>query len=206
MPRATFSQIVNRSMSEVLTRSLATSFSALLPITALMLFGGETLRDFGFALLVGTISGAYSSIFIASPVLSLWKEREPVYRRRRRLALADHGGKVPAFADVSLGTAERGDGAGSTPEESPLPDAGRRGTRGAQPGARQRLGRAARESPPTEDGAASSNRPAGPPSAAGSNGESTPGPGGRDGKGSTEARRGRSGAGAKRKRRRHGRR
>ncbi|HSO98091.1 MAG TPA: protein translocase subunit SecD, partial [Solirubrobacteraceae bacterium] len=78
MPRATFSQIVNRSMSEVLTRSLVTSFSTLIPIAALMLFGGQTLKDFGFALLVGVASGAYSSIFIASPVLTHWKEREPV--------------------------------------------------------------------------------------------------------------------------------
>ena len=70
MPRAAFSQIANRSMSEVLTRSLATSFSTALPILALMLFGGETLRDFAFALLVGVISGAYSSIFIATPVLT----------------------------------------------------------------------------------------------------------------------------------------
>src|SRR4028119_677434 len=61
MPRATYSQIVNRSMSEVLTRSLATSFSTLMPIGALLLFGGETLRDFAFALLVGVASGAYSS-------------------------------------------------------------------------------------------------------------------------------------------------
>src|SRR5207244_1741720 len=77
MPRAAFSQIVNRSMSEVITRSLATSFSTALPILALLLFGGETLKDFAFALLVGVISGAYSSIFIASPVLTHWKEREP---------------------------------------------------------------------------------------------------------------------------------
>src|SRR3954463_10104499 len=48
MPRATFSQIVNRSMSEVIVRSLVTSLSTLIPITALMLFGGGTLRDFGF--------------------------------------------------------------------------------------------------------------------------------------------------------------
>jgi len=108
MPRATFTQIVNRSMSEVLTRSLVTSLSTLLPISALMLFGGETLRDFGFALLIGVLSGTYSSIFIASPVLSAWKEREPIYRRRRLLALEDHGGVVPAFTDDSLG--DRGDG------------------------------------------------------------------------------------------------
>src|SRR4051812_28308558 len=82
MPSAAFSQIVNRSLSEVLTRSLATSFCTLLPVLSLMLFGGETLRDFAFALLVGIASGTYSSIFIATPVLAHWKEREPVYRAR----------------------------------------------------------------------------------------------------------------------------
>src|SRR5207249_3002872 len=79
MPRATFSQIVNRSMAEVLSRSLATSFSTLLPVTALLFFGGQTLRDFAFALLVGIASGTYSSIFIASRVLTAWQAREAVY-------------------------------------------------------------------------------------------------------------------------------
>jgi SecD/SecF fusion protein len=100
MPRATFSQIVNRSMSEVLTRSIVTSSSTLMPIAALMLFGGETLRDFGFALLVGVASGTYSSVFIAAPVLVHWKERETVYRRRRRIIMDEHGGEVPPFADI----------------------------------------------------------------------------------------------------------
>ncbi|MEA2409485.1 MAG: SecD/SecF fusion protein, partial [Thermoleophilaceae bacterium] len=103
MPRAAFSQIVNRSMSEVITRSLVTSLSTLLPILALMLFGGETLRDFGFALLIGVASGTYSSIFIAAPVLTHWKERETVWRRREKIVLEDHGGFVPAYADASLG-------------------------------------------------------------------------------------------------------
>src|SRR5207247_9760819 len=103
MPRATFSQIVNRSMSDVLTRSLATSASTLMPIGALMLFGGETLKDFGFALLVGVASGTYSSIFIASPVLTHWKEREPGYRRRRQLVMEDHGGVIPPYSETRLG-------------------------------------------------------------------------------------------------------
>jgi SecD/SecF fusion protein len=99
MPRATFSQIVNHSMSAVLTRSIVTSSSTLMPIASLMLFGGETLRDFGFALLVGVVSGTYSSVFIAAPVLVHWKEREPVYRRRRQMILEENDGVVPAFAD-----------------------------------------------------------------------------------------------------------
>ncbi len=106
MPRAAFSQIVNRSMTEVIVRSLVTSFSTLLPVTALMIFGGETLRDFAFALLVGVASGAYSSIFIAAPVLTLWKEREPVYVRRRRAIMAEHNGMVPAFASGTIGDAD----------------------------------------------------------------------------------------------------
>ncbi len=103
MPRATFSQIANRSMSEVFTRSLATSFAVLLPVGSLLLFGGETLKDFAFALLVGVLSGAYSSIFIATPVLVEWKERELTYMRRRRLMLQQFGGHIPAFAPGVLG-------------------------------------------------------------------------------------------------------
>lgn len=98
MPRAAFSQIVNRSMGEVLTRSLATSFSTALPIFALLVFGGDTLKDFAFALLIGTLSGAYSSIFIAAPVFQHWKEREPVYQRRAARIRAENDGIVPPYA------------------------------------------------------------------------------------------------------------
>ncbi|HTP19856.1 MAG TPA: protein translocase subunit SecD [Solirubrobacteraceae bacterium] len=103
MPRAAFSQIVNRSMSEVLTRSIATTSCTLMPIIALLLFGGSAgsteLTDFAFALLVGVASGAYSSIFIASPVLTHWKEREPQYRHRRERIESEFG-YVPAYAAV----------------------------------------------------------------------------------------------------------
>ena len=105
MPRAAFSQIVNRSMSEVLTRSLATSFCTLLPVTALLLFGGETLKDFAFALIIGIASGAYSSIFIASPVLTHWKERETAYRTRRARIVRELGA-VPAYATTAGGAPE----------------------------------------------------------------------------------------------------
>jgi SecD/SecF fusion protein len=138
MPRATFSQIVNRSMAEVLTRSLATSFSTLLPILALLLFGGETLKDFGFALLVGVASGTYSSIFIASPVLTHWKEREPLYQRRRRVVMEDSGGVVPAYAEGTLAS-----------EEEPVPAAARRRT----PGRREAPAAATPARPPSGDGA-----------------------------------------------------
>jgi SecD/SecF fusion protein len=102
MPSAAFSQIVNRSMSEVIVRSLATSFCTALPVIALFLFGGETLKDFAFALLIGTLSGTYSSVFIAGPVLVHWKEREPVYTNRFR-RIREQLGYVPPYAVAAAG-------------------------------------------------------------------------------------------------------
>jgi SecD/SecF fusion protein len=102
MPSAAFSQIVNRSLSEVIVRSIATSFCTLLPVLALLLFGGETLQDFAFALLIGIASGTYSSIFIATPVLQHWKEREPGFRARRARIL-ERLGTVPPYATAEQG-------------------------------------------------------------------------------------------------------
>jgi SecD/SecF fusion protein len=83
MRRASFRVIGNVSLWEVLPRSLATTFITLLPIGALYFFGGDTLKDFAFALLVGIGFGAYSSIFLAAPLVAAFKEREPDFRRRR---------------------------------------------------------------------------------------------------------------------------
>src|SRR5262249_43385492 len=83
MRRAPFATIANVSLWETIRRSLATTFITLLPIASLLVFGGATLKDFAFALLVGIVSGAYSSIFIAAPLLTMWKEREPEFARRK---------------------------------------------------------------------------------------------------------------------------
>jgi SecD/SecF fusion protein len=121
MPRATFSQIVNRSMSEVLTRSLAAGFTTLLGVTSLMIFGGAVLQDFAFAMLVGIASGTYSSIFIASPVLCAWKEREPGFIRRRLRIAEVEGGTVPPYAnEVETAKLARDD----APETAAVPSAG----------------------------------------------------------------------------------
>ncbi len=101
MPRAAFSQIVNRSMSEVLTRSLITGLSTVFLITVLLIFGGETLRDFALAMMIGVASGTYSSIFIAAPVLTEWKEREPAYRSRRA-RIEEAMGRVPTFPEDNV--------------------------------------------------------------------------------------------------------
>jgi SecD/SecF fusion protein len=76
----------------------------------LFFFGGATLKDFAFALLVGVTSGAYSSIFIAAPIVTLWKQREPEYARRR--------GTTPDEADAlrTLQAAEVAAAAEPTPE------------------------------------------------------------------------------------------
>lgn len=71
--RRRFDEMINTSIRQVVTRSIYTSVSTLIPITALLIFGESTLSDFAFALLVGIIAGTYSSIFVASPVLSLYK-------------------------------------------------------------------------------------------------------------------------------------
>ena len=59
---------------------------------AILIFGGPTLKDFAFALTIGVLTGTYSSFFVASPLVVLWKEREPRYRKR--LAVAGAGGGV----------------------------------------------------------------------------------------------------------------
>ena len=71
--RRRFDETINVSIRQVIRRSIYTSLFTLIPITALLVFGEATLSDFAFALLVGILAGTYSSIFIASPVLSLYK-------------------------------------------------------------------------------------------------------------------------------------
>ena len=91
MRRSSFATIANVSLWETIRRSLATSFITLLPVVSLYLFGGATLKDFAFALIVGIASGAYSSIFIAAPLLTIWKEREPEFARRKDVKVTKAG-------------------------------------------------------------------------------------------------------------------
>ncbi|MDX6532383.1 MAG: SecD/SecF fusion protein [Gaiellales bacterium] len=81
--KMTASRVVNESLAETVTRSLNTSIVTLIPVTLLFIFGSGSLTDFAFALIVGIVCGAYSSIFIAAPVLAMLLEREPQFVRRR---------------------------------------------------------------------------------------------------------------------------
>jgi SecD/SecF fusion protein len=91
MRRASFPTLTNVSLWETIPRSLATTFITLLPITSLLIYGGATLKDFAFALMIGIASGAYSSIFVAAPLVAVLKEREPEYARRTDDASALEG-------------------------------------------------------------------------------------------------------------------
>jgi preprotein translocase subunit SecF len=92
--RMTYQDAANLAMNQVFMRSLNTSLATLLPIAALLivgagLLGAATLEDLALALFVGVLCGTYSSIFVATPVLSLWKEREPRYRSVREKVLRE---------------------------------------------------------------------------------------------------------------------
>jgi preprotein translocase subunit SecF len=81
--REGYTGVANMSLNQTFMRSVNTSLVVLLPIGALLLFGGDTLKDFAFALFIGVATGAYSSIFVATPVLAVLKEREPRYQQIR---------------------------------------------------------------------------------------------------------------------------
>jgi len=88
LAKDTYGGVVNISLNQVFMRSVNTSLVVLFPIASLLLFGGATLKDFAFAMMIGVISGAYSSIFVAAPILSVLKEREPKYAQLRTRATA----------------------------------------------------------------------------------------------------------------------
>jgi SecD/SecF fusion protein len=130
-----FSQIVNVSVWETLTRSINTTLITVVPIVTLLLFGGATLKDFAFALAIGITSGAYSSLFVASPLLAVLKEREPEYRKRRENAVAitkstlTDAGSEPSSAHAapeSIPAAVGGGPATESDEERAARDAARR--------------------------------------------------------------------------------
>lgn len=131
--RFTYSDTVNLSMNQVLMRSLNTSIVAIMPIVSILVIGAgflgaTTLNDFGLALLVGLLTGAYSSICIASPALAMLKEREPRYAavRQRLTAKGGHGLLTPAAAAV---LAAGGGGGGSSGPPRPRQGGGKRPAR-----------------------------------------------------------------------------
>ena len=137
--RSTYSSIVNRSLNQVLMRTLNTSITALLPIASLLVIGSfvlgaVTLQQFALALLIGLGASAYSSIFIASPLLAVIKEREARWASTRRRLESRSAPLVPTGAAPALSTTDGddrsdssaagagdGDGARRKPEAPPAP-------------------------------------------------------------------------------------
>jgi preprotein translocase subunit SecF len=117
--RLTYTDTVNLSMNQVLMRSINTSLVAIMPVLSILgigavLLGATALQDFGLALFIGLLTGAYSSIFIASPALAVLKEREPRYSqiRQRLMARAGTSGPLTPAAAASGRILVPGDGSG----------------------------------------------------------------------------------------------
>jgi SecD/SecF fusion protein len=102
MKKETYGDMVDLSIRQTMIRSINTTIALLLPLLAILIFGGPTLKDFALALTIGVVSGTYSSFFVAAPLVTIWKEREPRYRKR--LVAAGAGGM--GGVEVSLGAAE----------------------------------------------------------------------------------------------------
>jgi preprotein translocase subunit SecF len=108
--RSTYSQAANLALNQTLVRSINTSVTALLPVGSILfvgagLLGAGTLKDLSLVLFVGMLSGTYSSICIATPVLADLKEREPQYKElAKRVALRESGGRAARRAATATAT------------------------------------------------------------------------------------------------------
>lgn len=103
-----YAGMVNVSLNQALMRSLNTTITALLPVGSLLIvgswfMGASTLEEFAVALLIGLFSGAYSSLFLASPLLAVLKEREPRYREVRNRIAARGGDREVVAATIAAG-------------------------------------------------------------------------------------------------------
>lgn len=151
--RITYSDMVNLSMNQTLARSINTSLVAIVPVLSVLvvgsfILGATSLEDFGLALVIGLTSGAYSSIFIASPLLALMKEREPRYITIRQRI--ETRGERAALLTPAMAAAMAGAGGGSSRSSGRA----RQATSGViRPGAGSRR-------PPARSGRGSSGRPA----------------------------------------------
>lgn len=128
--RITYTDTVNLSMNQVLARSLNTSLVGVIPILSILVIGdgvlGATaLEDFGLALLIGLVTGAYSSIFVASPIVALLKEREPRYAQIRDRLTKRTGGLAAPMSPAEAAAAGQLGGAATAPRPSRARPTGR---------------------------------------------------------------------------------
>ena len=121
--KCTFATMANHSVNEVLVRSLNTSITSLIPVVAMLLFGGETLKDFALAMTIGLVCGCYSSYAIATPLYVIWKTHEPRFKKLQKKYGNDiqrwflnrlPGTAVPAVAAAAAGDAASSVDAGAS--------------------------------------------------------------------------------------------
>ena len=128
--RSTYSQAANLALNQTLVRSINTSVIALLPVAAILFIGGGILgagelNDLALVLFVGMLSGTYSSICIATPVLADLKERQPAYQAlAKRVALKASGGRAAKRAAAKAARTPAGPGTSALAGDGP-PGAGR---------------------------------------------------------------------------------
>ena len=109
--RCTFMTMANHSINQVLIRTINTTLTSLIPVLAMLFFGGETLKDFAFAMAVGLIAGSYSSIAVATPLYAMWKSREPGSKKLIK-RFGDSIGQVSYASGLAVATSAAGaDGA-----------------------------------------------------------------------------------------------
>lgn len=110
--KCTFMSMANHSLNQVFVRTINTTLTSFIPVLGMLLFGGETLKDFAFAMAVGLIAGSYSSIAVATPLFSLWKSREPKYAKLQK----KYGSSITrfTFASTPLLAAEGASGMASS--------------------------------------------------------------------------------------------
>ncbi len=138
--RCTFMTMANHSINQVFIRTINTTLSSFIPVFAMLLFGGETLRDFAFAMAIGLLAGSYSSIAVATPLYALWKTREPKFAKLQKKYGTEIGrfaydhmssegiAQVPlARLEADARKAASGEAAGAGAQNAPSADA----TRGA---------------------------------------------------------------------------
>ncbi|MBX9035179.1 protein translocase subunit SecD [Gordonibacter massiliensis (ex Traore et al. 2017)] len=82
--KCTFMTMANHSINQVLVRTINTTLTSLIPVLAMLFFGGETLKDFAFAMAIGLVCGSYSSVAVATPLYAMWKTREPRYAKLQK--------------------------------------------------------------------------------------------------------------------------
>lgn len=95
--KCTFMSMANHSLNQVFIRTINTTLTSFIPVLGMLLFGGETLKDFAFAMAVGLIAGSYSSIAVATPLFSMWKTKE----KKNAKLVKKYGSEITRFTFAS---------------------------------------------------------------------------------------------------------